>query len=641
MSARNGTVVPPTAISDSLQLLGVRRLLLGIHDPAFPAAADGDIGRGSPYGAAARDFLAFARSLGFTGVQLGPQGMTSPVNASPYDATQFSRNPLSLDLAGLGEQGLLSAATLAELTGAAGDSGRVDQARAWQTFARIEAEIWTRFRAEQAQEKQTELAAAFARFERDEADWLVGDGLYALLCRMYGERGWQDWTGPRAELDRRLWAPLPGEEERAAARRAQLIALYREPLAAYACTQFLLDRQHRALRHFARAVGLELFGDLQIGFSGADAWFARSFLLPNYLLGAPPSRTNPEGQPWNYPLLDPGQYLDAAGNPGPALRFLVRRVERMLGAYDGLRIDHPHGLICPWVYRADQPDPLVAVQQGARLFAAPDLADHRELARYAIVRPDQLDRTRPRHDDHWVRELDAAQVRRYGLLLTAVLQAARAHGRDIRAIACEILSTQPYPIQRVLAEHGLGRFRITQEGNLADPADVYRGENARPEDWIMLGNHDTPPVWHLVDRWQAEGTARAQADYLATRLVPDPAERDAWAARTAANAGALVQARAADLFVGPAGNVLLFFTDLLGMRELYNRPGVISPENWSLRVPVDYARLYRQRLGRNQAINLPLALATALRARGLDAVRPDLVQQLDQLAGRSAAEAAG
>ena len=641
MSARNGTAVPPTAISDSLQLLGVRRLLLGIHDPAFPAAADGDIGRGSPYGGAARDFLAFARSLGFTGVQLGPQGMTSPVNASPYDATQFSRNPLSLDLAGLGEQGLLSAATLAGMTGAAADSGRVDQARAWQTFARIEAEIWTRFRAVQAQEKQTELAAAFARFERDEADWLVGDGLYALLCRMYGERGWQDWAGPRAELDRRLWAPLPGEEERAAARRAQLIALYREPLAAYACTQFLLDRQHRALRHFAREVGLELFGDLQIGFSGADAWFARSFLLPNYLLGAPPSRTNPEGQPWNYPLLDPGQYLDAAGNPGPALRFLVRRVERMLGDYDGLRIDHPHGLICPWVYRADQPDPLVAVQQGARLFAAPDLADHRELARYAIVRPDQLDRTRPRHDDHWVRELDAAQVARYGLLLAAVLQAARAHGRDIRAIACEILSTQPYPIQRVLAEHGLGRFRITQKGNLADPADVYRGENARPEDWIMLGNHDTPPVWHLVDRWQAEGTARAQADYLATRLVPDPAERDAWAARTAADAGALVQARAADLFVGPAGNVLVFFTDLFGMRELYNRPGVISPDNWSLRVPADYARLYRQRLGRNQAINLPLALATALRARGLDAVRPDLVQQLDQLAGRSAAEAAG
>ena len=273
------------------------------------------------------------------------------------------------------------------------------------------------------------------------------------------------------------------------------------------------------------------------------------------------------------------------------------------------------------------------MQQGARLFAAPDLADHPDLARYAIVRPDQLDRTRPRYDDHWVRSLDPDQVRRYGLLLAAIMDAARKQGRDVSGIACEILSTQPYPIQRVLAEHGLGRFRITQKGNLADPADVYRGENGRPEDWIMLGNHDTPPIWRLADGWQTEGAARVQADYLATRLVPDPAERDAWAARTAANAGALVQARAADLFVGPAGNVMLFFTDLLGMRELYNRPGVVSPDNWSLRVPADYRRLYHERLGRNRAINLPLALAAALRARGLDAHRPDLVKELDRLAG--------
>jgi hypothetical protein len=78
---------------------------------------------------------------------------------------------------------------------------------------------------------------------------------------------------------------------------------------------------------------------------------------------------------------------------------------------------------------------------------------------------------------------------------------------------------------------------------------------------------------------------------------------------------------------------MVFFTDLFGMRELYNRPGVISPDNWSLRVPADYQRLYRERLGRNRAINLPLALAAALRARGLDAHRPDLVKELDRLAG--------
>ena len=41
--------------------------------------------------------------------------------------------------------------------------------------------------------------------------------------------------------------------------------------------------------------------------------------------------------------------------------------------------------------------------------------------------------------------------------------------------------------------------------------DVYRGENARAADWIMVGNHDTPPIWQLVESWQRDGGADARA----------------------------------------------------------------------------------------------------------------------------------
>ena len=85
-------------MTQALDLLGIRNLLLGIHDAAFPAHADEDVGRGTPYSAGAADFIAFVAELGFTGVQLGPQGATSPGNPSPYDGTLFSRNPLSLAL---------------------------------------------------------------------------------------------------------------------------------------------------------------------------------------------------------------------------------------------------------------------------------------------------------------------------------------------------------------------------------------------------------------------------------------------------------------------------------------------------------------------------------------------------------------
>ena len=71
---------------------GVKRLLLAIHDISFPSDPDEDIGRGAPTTNAAARLFAYARALGFTGVQLGPQGQTSRDNPSPYDGTIFSRH---------------------------------------------------------------------------------------------------------------------------------------------------------------------------------------------------------------------------------------------------------------------------------------------------------------------------------------------------------------------------------------------------------------------------------------------------------------------------------------------------------------------------------------------------------------------
>jgi hypothetical protein len=286
------------------------------------------------------------------------------------------------------------------------------------------------------------------------------------------------------------------------------------------------------------------------------------------------------------------------------------------------------------VYRTDQVDPLYAVQHGARLFAAPDLPDHPELARYAIPGPEQLNRKRARYDDAWVRDLDSGQVERYGRLFAEVVEAVRTNGREMDAIVCEVLSTQPYPLQRVLTRYGLGRFRVTQKADLDRSDDVYRSENARPEDWIMLGNHDTPPIWRLAEQWRLSGEIHKQARYLAWRLEPDPVRREAWAQRLAEHPGELVQAKAADLFAGPAGNVMIFFTDLFGFTELYNRPGVISEANWSLRIPAGFAHQYRRDVVLNRAINLPRALALAIRGRGASfaADHTTLLTELEHLA---------
>jgi 4-alpha-glucanotransferase len=245
------------------------------------------------------------------------------------------------------------------------------------------------------------------------------------------------------------------------------------------------------------------------------------------------------------------------------------------------------------------------VQEGTRLFSSPDVA---ELSAYGIARTDQLDRSEPRHADGWVRELSEEQVGRYAIVFDALVRAAR----EPRDLVAEVLSTMPYPVGRVLARHRLGRFRVTQKVRLDDPRDVYRSENAAPEDWILAGNHDTEPIWRVAERWLENGSAPGHARYLASRLGRDAR----WAESFAVDASSLARAKLAELFVGPARQVLIFFSDLLGMRDAYNRPGTVSDDNWSLRISPGYAAAYERDRREGRALDLPRALAMALRARG-------------------------
>jgi 4-alpha-glucanotransferase len=355
-------------------------------------------------------------------------------------------------------------------------------------------------------------------------------------------------------------------------------------------------------------------------------------------MGAPPSRTSPNGQPWNYPVLDPRKYLEESGAPGSALRLVKDRLQKMLGEFDGVRVDHPHGLVCPWGYRVDpayhRRNPFDAVQHGARIFSSPNIAEHPELARLAIARPEQLNTSVDRYADDWVTDLEPAQVDRYSTVVDVILESVRKAGRKTSDVLLEVLSTLPFPLRKVMEKYGMGRFRVTQKADITNPHDVYRSENAKPEDWIMVGNHDTKPIWLVAEEWHASGQSRERAGYLAERLVLDKRQRSAFASKIAGDPRLLVQAQFADLFASPAENISVFMSDLLGLKEIYNVPGVMNETNWRLRVPADYERIYLDRLSQDEALNIPQALAMAIRAKGRAYYSDNetLMQRLDSLA---------
>jgi hypothetical protein len=281
----------------------------------------------------------------------------------------------------------------------------------------------------------------------------------------------------------------------------------------------------------------------------------------------------------------------------------------------GLRIDHPHGHVCPWVYDARSPNAVQAVRAGARLFESPDLSDHPELAARAIARSDQIDRGVSRWDDAWVTQLDEEQITRYARRIDVLVEAALESGRSRHDVLCEVLSTCPYPLLCVMQRHGFGRFRVVQKADPRDPTDVYRTDLARPGDWVMLGNHDTPPIWRCVDGWPA-GKIEAWSSYLAPRLGSGTVDRRS-----------LPQAMFADLFASEAGRVGVFFADLFGSREIYNRAGELDERNWTLRVGRDFAQTHAARVVRGEALDVLGALATVLRLRD----RLDLAAEVERL----------
>jgi 4-alpha-glucanotransferase len=574
------------SLHEGLERLGVKRLLLAIHDTSFPSDPDEDIGRGSPATKAAQRLFAFAQDLGFTGIQLGPQGQTSRSNPSPYDGTIFSRHIGNISINSFRNggpfEGLLRPS---QIENALIDGGK--RARHHHAYDASHNFVASAHEALQRGARQ-DIAARMAEFSQANFSWLLSDALHWAICTDSGS-GFRAWP----ERDRDLWIWNDAKRLR------ELLDKYEREVDQYILGQLFAHEEHARVRRICK---LQLYGDMQVGYSDADAWRYADVFLPGYLMGAPPSRTNPEGQPWGYPVLDPEGYA------GPARALVVARAQKAFAEYDGLRIDHPHGLVCPWVYRTGTGNDAQAVRDGARLFESPDLADHPQLARYAVARAEQINRERPRYHDDWVKGLDDEQIARYATLIDAIVDAAEHNGRARSDLSCEVLSTMPTPLACVLARHGLGRWRVTQKANLDDPSDVYRTENVAREDWVMLGNHDTAPMFAVIEGWSAAQREK-WARHLAARLrLAEP--------QKLASDRFLASAMLAELFVSRAENVSIFFADLFGLEERFNVPGLVDDKNWTLRLPHDFEVLHERQLARDHAIDLPLAVELALAATG-------------------------
>ena len=622
------TAESKSVIKEALNVLGKKNLAFIAHANSFPAETGKNTGFGSVNSNSAKKLIDFLSGV-FNNIQLGPAGKTKSIDASPYTGTIFSNNPLFIDLEQLTTEEwhyLLSKETYNKITenNPNKDTNRTAYSYIFNVQEEALREAWENFKKCDCHE----LKQKFEEYKNANKFWLEKDSLYEALTVEHNNDYWPMWN---SEVDKNLLNPQNEEQKAQYAKRiAELKEKYSDVIEYYSFCQFVISVQNDKSREYAKSKGMKMIADRQVAFSDRDNWAYQAYFLKGWCLGCPPDYFSEDGQMWGFPVMDPEKLFNPDGSLGEGGLLMKELYKKMFKENPGgVRIDHMVGLIDPWVYVSGKKP---KIEEGAgRLYSSPE---HPILSRYAIATEDDLNPEVEADKEERILKLTEEQIKRYGALVEKiVIAAAQEVGLDKDSIVCEDLGTLTHPVVSVMKEYDLQGMKLIQFVVPENPEHPYRCKNITPRSWAMVGTHDNEPI----RRW-ADATVNTEAGYLngknlAQDLWPDASEeeREEIAVRISKDAPFLTQTKFVELFACKAENIQIFFTDFLGLYDVYNRPGTSGNQNWSLRIPDNYEEVYCENLKNGTALNLPLILKLAIEARGSEfkAQHQDVINKLE------------
>ncbi len=281
----------------------------------------------SPYGIGtmgkeARKFADFLKKAGQKYWQILPICPTS-YGDSPYQSfSSFAGNPYFIDLGYLCKDKLLTKKECESFPWGKNPHS-VDYGILYRSRYQLLKKAYARFLKNEPED--------FARFCREEADWLEEYALFMALKDANDGMAWSAW-----EKDLKTRQP----EAIAAAREE-----YAKDINFYRMLQYLFFKQWRELKAYINSLGIEVIGDVPIYVAGdsADVWanpeqfYLDENLDPIDVAGCPPDAFSEEGQLWGNPLFR----WDVMKKDN--YRWWTKRVAAMSELYDIVRIDHFRG----------------------------------------------------------------------------------------------------------------------------------------------------------------------------------------------------------------------------------------------------------------------------------------------------------
>ena len=591
-------------IKEAMHILGDKNLSLIMHGNSFPSVPSEDISIGSPYSNGAKEVVKFFGGI-FDKIILGPWGKTSNATKnSPYNSTLESKNPYFINFEYLTTEdggNLLSKETFAEIVENKPDTeNRVNYEYVEKSVNKMTDEIYSNYKLGLANNNPQikTISHKFNEFvEKNEG--IRQDSVFEILTEKYGTSDFYQWD----EIDRKLPVLLSKNDKKEEKRYYSLLKENTERINKYMFTQFLASEH-------TNMAPIKYVADKQVAIGSSDLWKIQDVILReikgnSVTLGVPGDEFSSKGRCWGMPVIDYTKLFDKKGNlteSGKGLYNLYRKIFRENKG--GVRIDHFQGVIDPFVCINDSAE----VKDGAgRLYSSPD---DKLLKKYSIIRPENIDETKPIFNLHRIKYLTPEQIDKYSLFFKKIiLDAAQAEGLSVRDIMPEDLGSITKPTLAIIDKYKVGSMKVTEFVNPEKPEHIYRGINSLPKDFIMTGTHDNKPlVPYFYDMSQEKFEKHLnmlKRDLNMKRL------------KTKSDRTYGIKLKFAELFVAPARNVQVFFSHLLGMTDWYNKPGDKSVVKWTLRMPNNFKEVYFNNMVKGLAFNPFDSLSRALSAKGV------------------------
>ena len=611
-------------ISEALKVLDKKNLALILHGVSFPSSEGENTGFGTYNSQGAKRVFDFMSGV-FNALQLGPAGKTKMSDPSPYCGTVFSKNPLFINLQALttGEwEHLLSEETLNNIVENNPSKG-TNRASYVYAIERVEAamdEIYKKF----IKKASSNLKKKFDKFKKDNAFWLNNDALYEAFCIENNSDYWPQWQN---ELDKVVLAQNTKEAKK---RIEEISKKYKDVIEKYKLAQFIVAVQGEQTLKYAQNKGIKLIADRQVAFSDRDNWAYQALFKEGWSLGCPPDYFSKDGQAWGFSVVDPEKLFNKDGSLGPAGELLYKLYLKMFKENPGgVRIDHTVGLIDPWVYKEGT---LPKIEEGAgRLYSSPQ---HQELKKYSIATLDDINNEFEPDEEKWIKQLSDEQIKSYGAMIEKiVIAAANECGLNKDAIVAEDLGTLTYPVEQVMKQYGLQGMKLVQFVVAEEEDHPYRCKNIVPNSWAMVGTHDNEPIRMWASKMVNTDKMHPHVRNLMEDLYNEFDGQDMIRHKLYTDEKFLAFSKLVEIFASKAQNLQIFFTDFFGINEVYNVPGTSGDPNWTLRLPDNFEEFYFEKVKSGDALNLPLALVYAIKARGRDfaSQNADLIQRLEKL----------